>query len=105
MDSKTQELFDQIVSMDQDSMTDEQKGFLMARRGYMNDEQRKRYAGMIKLHEDGKLFPAPEEDESDLETLSLKKLTAIAKAEKVDVKGLKSVKEMARAIKAHRAEA
>lgn len=104
MDAKTQELFDIIVSMDKDTLSDDQKGFLMARRSYMNDEQRKRYADMIKLHEAGKLLTPAEEDESDLETLSIKKLQAIAKDEEIDVKGLKTAKELARAIKASRAD-
>jgi len=65
MDAKSQELFNLIVSMDQETLTNEQKGFLMARRSYMNDEQRKRYADMIKLHEAGKLILEDESDESD----------------------------------------
>lgn len=104
MDPKSQEMFDTIIAMDQDALTDEQKGFLMARRDYFNDEQRKRYAGMIKLHEAGKLFADKEEDENDLETLSLATLKTVAKDEGVDVKGLKSAKEFRKAIQAHRDE-
>lgn len=102
MDQKSQEMFDEILSLDQETLNDEQKGFLMARRGYFNDEQKKRYAEMIKLHEAGKLFASTEEDESDLTTLSLAKLKDIAKEEGVDVKGLKSAKEFAKAIKVAR---
>ena len=102
MDSKSQEMFDAIIAMDKDSLSDEQKGFLMARRGYMNDEQRKRYADMIKLHEEGKLFGATEEDMSDLKTLSVATLKEVAKEEGVDVKGLRSAKELIKAIQASR---
>ena len=66
MDSKSQEMFDTIIAMDQDALTDEQKGFLMARRDYFNDEQRKRYAPMVKAFEAGTLFADKEEDTSDL---------------------------------------
>lgn len=103
MDPKTQEMFDTIIAMDQDSLTNEQKGFLMARRSYFNDEQRKRYADMIKLHEAGKLLvDDTEEDENDLSTLSLASLKKVAKDEGVDVKGLKSAKEFRKAIEASR---
>lgn len=102
MDPKSQEMFDQIIAMDQESLNIEQKQFLMARRPYFNDEQKKRYADMIKLHEAGKLTEEVEEDENDLETLSLASLKKIAKEEKVDVKGLKSAKEFVKAIEASR---
>jgi hypothetical protein len=104
MDTQSQAMFDELVAMDQEVLNDEQKGFLMARRGYFNDEQRKRYADMIKAHEAGKLFAPKVEDEADLETLSVKKLQAIAKAEGVDVKKLTTAKEIAKAIKASREE-
>ena len=38
MDSQTQEMFDQLKAMDQESLNIEQKWFLMARRDYFNDE-------------------------------------------------------------------
>ncbi len=56
MDTQTQEMFDTIVAMDKDNLTKEQLGFLMARRDYMNDTLKARYASEIKLHEAGKLF-------------------------------------------------
>ncbi len=102
MDKQSQEMFDAIVAMDQEVLNDEQKGFLMARRGYFNDEQRKRYADMIKLHESGKLFKTKDEDESDLSTLSLKTLKKVAKDEDVDVKGLTSADEFRKAIQSAR---
>jgi hypothetical protein len=105
MDQQTQEMFDQLIAMDQESLNDEQKGFLMARRGYFNDEQRKRYASMIEAHEKGTLVGKKGEDENDLSTLSLAKLKAIAKEEEVEVTGLKTVAEFVKAIKAHREDA
>lgn len=104
MDSQSQEMFNGLLALDKDSLSLEQKQFLMARRPYFNDEQRKRYADIIKQHEDGKLVAEVEENEDDLKTLSLKKLQALAKAEKVEVKGLKTVAEFARAIQAKRDE-
>lgn len=105
MDSTSQEMFNAIIAMDKDSLTKEQRGFLMARRSYMNDEQRKRYADMIKAHEAGTLDQdEEEEDENDLSTLSLASLKAVAKEEGVNVKGLKSTKEFVKAIQAHRDE-
>lgn len=102
MDSKSQEMFDAIIAMDKDSLSREQLGFLMARRGYMNDEQRKRYAELIKKHEAGTLFKDEDEDESNLNTLSLASLKALAKEEGVVVTGLKSTKEFVKAIQAKR---
>lgn len=95
-------MFDDILSRDQETLSIEEKRFLMARRDYFNDEQKKRYADMIKLHKAGKLVEEVEEDENDLNTLSLPSLKEVAKEEGVDVKGLKSKKEFIVAIKAHR---
>jgi len=53
MDTQSKELFDSLVAMDKESLTEDQKAFLMARRPYFNDEQRKRYADMIEEHEAG----------------------------------------------------
>lgn len=98
MDQETQAMFDQIVEMDQNSLDDTQKGFLMARRSYMNDEQRKRYADMIKLHEAGKLFEAPEDAEVALGDMTVPQLKAEAKKREVDITGLKTGKEILKAI-------
>ena len=65
MDKLSQEMFDSLIEMDKDSLSEEQLAFLMARRPYMNDVQRTRFAKEIKLHEDGKLFAPKEEAESD----------------------------------------
>lgn len=53
MDKDSQAIFDSILAMDKANLSTEQLGFLMARRSYMNDEQRKRYADEIKAHEGG----------------------------------------------------
>lgn len=102
MDSQSQEMFEQLKAMDQESLNIEQKRFLMARRDYFNDEDKKRYAEMIKLHEAGKLVEEVEEDENDLNTLTLASLKEVAKEEGVEVTGLKSKAEFVKAIKAHR---
>lgn len=65
MDKLSQETFDAIIEMDKDSLTEDQLAFLMARRPYMNDVQRTRFAKEIKLHEDGKLFAPKGDAESD----------------------------------------
>jgi len=51
MDKTTQEVFDSILALDKDTLTEEQRGFLMARRSYFNDEQRARYKDLIADHE------------------------------------------------------
>lgn len=104
MDPDSQVIFDQIIAMDQEAMTDDQKAFLMARRPYFNDEQKKRYADMIKSFEEGTLFKGVDEDENDLSTLKLPALKALAEEEGVNVKGLKSVAEFRKAIQAKRDE-
>lgn len=95
MDPKSQEMFDEILSLDQETLNDEQKGFLMARRDYFNDEQRKRYADMIKLHEAGKLLKG---SKPALEDMTLAQLKAEAKARKVSITGLKTAEEIIEAL-------
>jgi len=51
MDQKTQEVFDEILALDKDQLTEEQRQFLMARRSYLNEMQRKHYADLIEAHE------------------------------------------------------
>lgn len=98
MDKASQELFDQIIAMDKEALSTEQIGFLMARRSYLNDEQRKRYADMIKLHEKGELLPSPEGQKVALGDMNLKQLKAEAKKREVDISGLKTEKEIIKAI-------
>lgn len=67
MDKQSQEMFDSLIEMDKDSLSEEQLAFLMARRPYMNDVQRTRFVKEIKLHEDGKLLTPKVEAEVDEE--------------------------------------
>lgn len=97
MDLETQKQFDEIVAMDQNTLNDQQKGFLMARRSYLNDEQRKRYAEMIEEAE------GSEETEGGLESLTVAKLKAVAKEEEIDVTGLTTKADLVEAITEARA--
>lgn len=100
MDAKSKEIFDKILTKDKETLDQSELGFLMARRGYMTDEDRKRYSAEIKLHEQGKLLVS----ETRLEDMSLKDLKAEAKKRKVDVAGLKNTKEIVRALKSAEGE-
>lgn len=51
MDAKSQEMFDKIVVIDSEGLNDVERGFLLARRDYMNDAQRKMHSKMIDAHE------------------------------------------------------
>lgn len=88
MDAQTQEMFDTIIAADKDTLNDQQREFLMARREYMNDDQRKRYADMIEDHEanigkSGKEVP-----------LSKMKLDELkAKAEALGIDGFEDMKK------------
>jgi len=88
MDTKSKETLDMILSMDKDTLTEDQLAFVMARRGYLNDEQRKRFADEIELHEEGKLFNQPEKPVAEM---SLKELKA--KAKSLDIKAERGWKE------------
>ena len=101
MDSESKALFEEIVKKDQDSLTRPEAEFLMARRSYMNDADRKRYADMIKKHEAGELFPEEASGEVDLSTLSLKQLKKIAKDKGVEgISKLKTAEDLIEAINA-----
>ena len=101
MNPEAKKLFDEIVAKDQDSLTRPEAEFLMARRGYMNDADKKRYADMIKKHEAGTLFPVEEGAEEDLSKLSLKQLKKIAKDKGVEgISKLKTAEELIEAINA-----
>lgn len=88
MDEKSKEILQAILEADKDTLSKEQLGFVMARRGYLNDEQKKRFEKEIKLHEKGELFKDEEEGEN-LESLSLAKL--LKKAKEL---GIKTNKDM-----------
>lgn len=104
MDIQSQEVFDTILKKDKDSLSMEEIGFLMARRSYLNDADRARYADLIKKHEKGELFPVKEEEEA-LGSMTLKQLKALAK--ELEVKGFDKMKAPALidAIKVARGEA
>lgn len=102
MDQQSQEILEVILGKDKDRLSTEELGFLMARRGYLNDEQRARYADLINKHEKGKLFSSDED--TDLGSMTLKELKAVAKAEGVDIKGLKTEGEIIDAINEARGE-
>lgn len=93
MDQATKEVFDRIIEKDKDSLSEDERGFLMARRSYLNEEQRARYADMIEEHEAniGK-------EEVPLEEMNLKQLKAEAKKRDIDIKGLKTEDEIRDAI-------
>lgn len=101
MDSESKALFDEIVAKDQESLTRPEAEFLMARRSYMNDADKKRYADMIKKHEAGELFPAEEGADADLSKLSLKQLKKLAKEKGVEgISKLKTAEALIEAINA-----
>lgn len=102
MDQLSKETLDIILSKDKDTLSSEELGFLMARRSYLNDEQRSRYADLIKKHEKGELISSNED--TDLGSMTLKELKAVAKAEGVDIKGLKTESEIIDAINEARGE-
>ncbi len=54
MDEESKKMLEVIMSKSQEDLSTEERGFLMARRSYLNDEQKKRYADMIEEHEGGK---------------------------------------------------
>lgn len=82
MDEQSQAMFDQIVELDADAISQDQLAFLMARRSYMNAEQKKRWANEIDLHEEGKLFVA----DLPVAEMNLKQLKAKASELGLEVK-------------------
>lgn len=51
MDSKSQELFDKLVGRGIEELSEDETAFLMGRRGYMSEDQKKKFASVIKAHE------------------------------------------------------
>lgn len=98
MDAKSQEIFDEIIKIDQAGLSEDQKAFLMARRSYLNDEQRKRYADLIKSHEKGELLAPKKGQEIALGDMNLKQIKEEAARREVDITGLKTTKEILAAI-------
>lgn len=87
MDAESQKTLDVILSMDKDSLTEDQKGFLLARRSYLNDEQRKRYADLIEAHEDAvkKGTVGKKAEEKPLSKMKLEELKAKAEGMEIEV--------------------
>lgn len=107
MDTQTQEMFDTIIAQDKDTLNVQQQEFLMARREYMNDAQRERYADMIKAHEAGIKKGAKKEDSNEKKDEDEKPLSKMnveelkAKAEELEIDGFEDMKkdELVEAIK------
>ena len=53
MEQDVKEVLESILAKDKAELDDQEKAFLLARRSYLNEEQRARYADLIKAHEDG----------------------------------------------------
>jgi hypothetical protein len=47
MDEESQKVFDGLVQLDPDSLTAEQRGFIRARRDYLNTAQRDTFASVL----------------------------------------------------------
>lgn len=95
MDKQSQEKFDALMKVGKGSLNKSELEFLMARRDYMSDEQRKAFKEEIDLHEDGELFPT----EKSLEDMNVKELKAFAKENEIDIAGMKKEDEIRDAIK------
>lgn len=51
MDPEVMETLKAILEKDKDLLSEDEKQFLLARRSYLNDTERARFADMIKDHE------------------------------------------------------
>lgn len=51
MDADSQAMFDKLVKIDSEGLNESEQAFLIARRDYMNDAQRKMHSKMIDAHE------------------------------------------------------
>ena len=63
MDQLSQDTLAEILKLDKSSLSEDQKGFLLARRSYLNDSDRARYQDLIDAHEDGLKEGAKEKKE------------------------------------------
>lgn len=61
MDKTSQETLAVILQREPESLSRDEMEFVMARRSYLSNEDKKRFAHEIELHEEGKLFEAREE--------------------------------------------
>lgn len=101
MDAKSQETLAVILSKDKDTLLESEVQFLMARRSYLNDEDKKRYADLIKAHESGKKASGSAGD--GLDSMNAADLKALAAEEGVDITGLRKNADIVEAIRAARA--
>jgi len=53
MDTQSQEVLAEILKLDKDSLSVDQRDFLIARRSYLNDADRARFKDVIEAHEKG----------------------------------------------------
>lgn len=88
MNPEAKEILDTILAKDQSSLTDEERGFLRARRAYLNDADTKRFADIL----DGS------NDEKSLADLSVPALKKLAAEKEVDVKGLSKKDDLVAAL-------
>lgn len=102
MDSESQKIFDEILLKDQDSLSQEEVAFLMARRSYLNDEQRKRYADLISAHEKAVKSGTIGMSADGLDAMGVPDLRALAEKEGVELKGARSKAALMAAIRAGR---
>ena len=77
MDVKSQEILEGILAKDKSSLNDEEVRFLRARRDYLNDEQRKRFAEILDGDDSG----------DGLDAMSVADLKALAEEKEVDLEG------------------
>lgn len=96
MDAQSKEMLETILAKDKDSLSDGEVQFLMARRSYLNDEQKKRYADLIKLHEAGKLSGTAGDG---LDSMSVADLKALAESEGVELNGARAKAAIVAAIR------
>jgi hypothetical protein len=64
MDAKSKEMLDEILAKEPAAMTDADKGFLRARRSYLNEEQKAVYAEVLADHPEAE-ETASEESETE----------------------------------------
>lgn len=104
MDADSQKIFDEILLKDQDSLSEGEVQFLMARRSYLNDEQRKRYASLIAAHEKAVKSGKAGKSADGLDEMKLPALKKLAEKEEVEIKGLTTIPEIAAAIRNERSK-
>lgn len=95
MDQASKEILEEILRKDKNSITEGEKQFLLARRGYLNDEQRERFADLIEAHE-----ASLGESGDGLDDMKPAELKALAEERGVDLTGLTRKADIIAAIRA-----